>query len=233
MIRRNCAVLALLSQALRKWVARAAFSALIGVGYFSIAEAQWNGVSLDVSQSESSWEFDGSARKARLNRYSIRAEEFIASGFLLGVGGGYLDLRLASETFGGNFFKVYLSHKSELSSRLSLNARVDVSIYNARDTSPLAEGEDPDQSTIDWLDLKLELGASLKMSQFRITPYLIYANLSGDIDELTGSTNFKAEKSISGGLHLDVFTEPTAFVRLSLQDGADSGVWLNFSRQYW
>jgi hypothetical protein len=124
--------------------------------------------------------------------------------------------------------KVYLRQGFVLSDSFSLYALFDYGYYNGR------ENTSSERAEINWSEVSLEFGASFRNAGLRITPFVSYADVDGDISRGSFSSIqvFELEDPVSYGIELDIFVEKTAFVSIRLQDGSQSGGYLSFVRRY-
>ena len=196
------------------------------------AFALGDGIRVSIEESEVDWSFDSGTREARITRLGFEYEERLDTGSLLGFGLGYSDISLRregnnpSKSLTGEYLELFLRHPFELSDNLSLLTR-----FNYRYNT--ADGTDDDETAdIDWSEISLATGLALRFSHFRFTPFARFHYLDGDFDSDTGGGTFDIDDPASVGVRLDYFTEPTAYVRLTVESGDYSGIYFTFAREY-
>jgi hypothetical protein len=137
-------------------------------------------------------------------------------------GGSSADTR----KFDGEYFQFYLRQDIRISERTSLHGLFNYSYNDGRDN------KDDDRADIDWTEASLEIGANLRFSNFGITPFAAYYDIDGDISDDDGTVAFEMDDPVSQGIRFDIYTEPTAFIRIVFQSGGQSGGYLIFARRY-
>lgn len=198
----------------------------------AVTSAFWTGVELDLANTETDWEFEGETREAQTSLIGFRIEEKTATGLRIGVNLGYSSIRLVADSptptlkFDEQFVGIYLNRLLRLGEHFEFYGQFDLSYHGGR------ENRDDERIDIDWIEAAIEVGASLRAAHYRFTPFLRYVDIDGDIDDVDGIDVFERDEPASAGLHLDYFVEPTAYVRLSLLAGGDSGGILSFVRRY-
>lgn len=194
--------------------------------------AFWTGVELDLGKTDSDWQFDRETREAQTSLIGFRIEEKTETGLRIGVNLGYSTVRLVADSpaptlkFDAQFVGIYLNRLLPLGDRFEFYGQLDLAYHSGRDN----RGDE--RIEIDWTEVAVEVGASLRAKHYRFTPYLRYADIDGDVDDVGGIDVFDRDEPASGGLHFDYYVEPTAFVRLSLQGGGEAGGFLRFVRRY-
>lgn len=197
-----------------------------------VASAYWTGVEVSLANLDADWAFDAETREAQTSLISFQAEESTASGLRVGVSLGYFGIRLLADDpaptlkFDGNFVGIYLNQLVSLGEQVEFYGQFNLRFYNGDDSL----GDE--RIDVDWLETGVELGASLRAAHYRITPYVAYTDIDGDIDDLADVDVFERDEPASAGIHFDYFVEPTAFIRFSLQGGGSEGGMLNFVRRY-
>jgi hypothetical protein len=207
---------------------------LILLSCIGSVRAEWTGVAFEIGDVDFDWEFDGDRRVAKANSLSFSIEERTSTGLAVGGAIGYLSMRVdGDETIDRTDFevenlKVYLRQGFVLSDSFSLYALFDYGYYNGR------ENTSSERAEINWSEVSLEFGASFRNAGLRITPFVSYADVDGDISRGSFSSIqvFELEDPVSYGIELDIFVEKTAFVSIRLQDGSQSGGYLSFVRRY-
>ncbi len=198
----------------------------------SPAAAFWTGVEVSIANVDADWEFDAETREAQTSLISFQVEEKTETGLRVGISLGYFDTRLVADDpsptlkFDGHFVGLYLNRLVDIGEHVELYGQFDLSYHSGQDS--LVE----ERFDIDWTEVGVEFGASLRFAHYRVTPYVVYTDIDGDISDLADVDLFERDDPVSGGIHFDYFVEPTAFVRLSLQGGGNVGGYLNFVRRY-
>lgn len=200
--------------------------------YSEFVAAQSTGIRVNIEENEIDWEFDDKSREARITRLSFEIEECLDSGTRLGFGLGYTDIDLrgdgrnASKRFTGEHLELFVRHPFAVTDDVSLLTRVNYR-YNSG-----SDDDDESSADIDWSELGIELGLAIRFSNVRVTPFARYQYLDGDLSGDPAGGSFDLDNPASAGIKVDLFTEPTAYVRLSLRGGDYSTVFLTFAREY-
>jgi len=63
-------------------------------------------------------------------------------------------------------------------------------------------------------------------------PFAIYSDVDGDISGDSGTNSFESDEEFSAGVNLDLFLDPTSFVRLRLTTGDYDSASLVFAREF-
>jgi hypothetical protein len=92
-------------------------------------------------------------------------------------------------------------------------------------------GED-NRADLDWNEVSLHIGARLRFSDYRITPFVAYYRIDGDVSGDGGSGNFENDDATTQGIKFDFIVEETGFIRLEARTGYQSGGLLSFGRRY-
>jgi len=210
------------------------FSLLLLLCCSGLANASWSGVSLELGNFDSDWEFGRDIREAQISEISFQIEEKTESNLTVGASFGYVDLRViaasdsAAETrkFDGEFIRVYLRQPWRINDTISLHGA-----FSIRYTTGNESGDGDDRAEIDWTESAFELGLSLRFKNFRIVPYAAYHDIDGDIsDDITDV--FEMDEALIQGVRFDYFVEDTAFIRFEFVSGGQEGGYLNFVRRY-
>ncbi len=194
--------------------------------------ASWTGVEVSIANVDADWAFEAETREAQTSLISLQIEEKTATGLRIGVSLGYFYTRLVAEgpsptlKFDGHFVGLYLNRLVGIGEHVEFYGQFNLGYHNGQDSLVAARFD------IDWIEVGVELGASLRFAHYRVTPYVVYTDIDGDISNVAGIDVFERAEPVSRGIHLDYFVEPTAFVRLSLQGGGNAGGYLNFVRRY-
>ena len=210
------------------------FSLLLLLCYSGLATAQWTGVSLELANIDSDWEFERDTREAQISEISFQIEEKTEFNLAVGATIGYVDLRViaasdsAAETqkFDGQYLGLYLRQPVRISDHISLHGA-----FSIRYTSGSESGDADERAEIDWTQSVFELGLSLRYANFRIMPYAAYQDVDGDISGDSVEV-FEMEDALIQGVRFDFFVEETAFIRFVYVSGGMQGGYLNFVRRY-
>lgn len=205
---------------------------IVFCGFSSLARADWTGVAFEIADTRSDWEFSEDTRESKISSIELQIEERTATGFTVGAGIGFMTMRVdgndrvETKKFDGEFLHVYLRQDIDLSESFSLDAMFDYGFYSG-DENVSTERDD-----IDWNQLGLEIGASFRSGNIRVTPFASYTDIDGDISGEDPTESFSLDEEFGYGLRFDFFTESTAFVRVKLKGGSHSGGYLTFARRY-
>ncbi len=197
------------------------------------ASAEWTGISLDLANTDSDWNFGGEIRRASISEISFRIEERTASGLAVGAAIGYFDMRLLGTTpaetakFDGQYFGVFLRQDFALTPRLSLHGGIGFKYASGTESGTEADGAD-----IDWTETDAELGIGIRVGNLRIMPFAAWSEIDGDTSDSSGTNVFSLDRPDTQGIRFDLYTEQTAFVRLEFVTGSRSGGKLIFARRY-
>ena len=200
--------------------------------FSGLAHADWSGVAINISDSDSDWEFGNDLRVAHSTEFSFRIEEKTVPGLRIGASIGQVSLGVESDTsasdydFDTQFLSINLRQPLQLSETWGLFAGMNYKYLLGTDEDEVNEAE------INWSEIEFYIGASLKLAHIRISPLLYHQSVDGDIDDNTGSHDFELDDPISSAIRIDYFVEKTAFVRLEFQTGNREGVFLTFAREY-
>ena len=196
------------------------------------ASADMTGVAFEISDMDSDWKFADGTRAAKTNSLSLQIEESTASGLTVGGGIGYLTMRVGGDSttpstkFEAEYLQVYLRQDFRLGESTAIEGLLSYGYHTGR------ENTETDRAEIEWSQVALEIGLSFQVNNLRITPFVGYANVDGDISGTEGSGAFELEDPFNQGVRFDVFVETTAFIRIQLQTGSQSGGYLSFVRRY-
>jgi hypothetical protein len=201
-------------------------------GFAGLVKAEWTGVSFEIGNTKSDWEFSEGTRETKITSIALQVEERTASGLSVGAGIGYMTMRVdgnsevETKKFDGEYLEIYLRHEFAISESFSLEALMDYGFYSGD------ESTSSDRDDLSWNQLGFEIGASFQHANIRITPFASYTDIDGDISGDDPTEVFSLEDEIGYGLRLDFFTESTAFISLKLQTGSHNGGYLTFVRRY-
>jgi hypothetical protein len=197
------------------------------------AVAETTGVALKISDLDSDWDFSGETRSAKSNSISLQIEERAANGLTVGASIGYQSFRLdgdsttSSTKFDAENLEIFLRQEFSLSESTAIQGLVSYGYYTGRQTS------DDDSADIDWSQVAAEIGVSFRVNNLEIMPFVGYINVDGDITGAEeGGGSFELEDPLIQGVNFDIYVEPTAFIRVRLQTGSQSGGYLSFERRY-
>jgi hypothetical protein len=195
--------------------------------------AAWTGIGAFVGQGDSDWVIDDELRNADQHQYGLYIEDNSSSGLLLGASAGQYSLRLTdpsvvdpTEKYDGQFLSFYLRLPYQVNEFLTLHSRFD---YRYNLGSP-SGGEAEDE--INWNQLDLSLGVAFRTGIVSIQPYMNWRKIDGDITIDSSTRVFGQRTRQDVGLIVDLYTEPTAFVRIKGASKNYPFIWLGFIREY-
>ncbi|MCP4493560.1 MAG: hypothetical protein GY820_40595 [Gammaproteobacteria bacterium] len=199
----------------------------------STGHADWAGLSASITEIESVWMLENSERNANITRLNLHLEERTSYGLGVGANLGQLTARLSNINsplntvkFDANYFGVYLRYPVQLGEHFALQGRLGYQYHSGTQYDTDAG------DTIAWREVDFELGLASSFDIVRITPFIVYSDVSGDISSDTGTDTFSSGEAFSAGLSLDLFVEPTGFVRLRLTRGEQDAIAVVFAREY-
>jgi hypothetical protein len=181
---------------------------------------------------DSDWEFSDGVSVAKTTSLRLRIEERTESGLSVGAGIAYLSMRVAEEgssqstKFEAENLQIYLRQIFTITESFSFEGLMSYGYYTGRENVI----EDRDQ--IEWSQVDVEFGASIRTSNLRITPFASYSSVDGDISGTDAGGTFELEDPFSYGVRFDYFVETTAFLSLRLQTGSQTGGYFSFVRRY-
>jgi hypothetical protein len=209
------------------------FNLFILLALFSgLAHADWSGVAINVSDSETDWEIGNDLRVARSTEFSFRIEEKTEPGLRVGASIGQVSLRVkrdasaSDQNFDTQFLSINLRQPFQLNETWGLFGGMNYKYHLGSDKDEMNEAE------ISWSEIDFYIGASLELAHIRISPMMYHQSVDGDIDDDSGSHDFELDDPISAAIRIDYFVEKTAFVRLEFQTGNREGIVLTFAREY-
>ena len=204
---------------------------LLCAGY-SVAQAEWTGVAIEIGDLQADWEFSEGRREAKSNSISLQIEERTRNGLAVGAEIGYHSLRLDSAR-GGESTKfevqnigIYLRQDFPLSETVALEGLLSYGYFTGDENS------EEDRAEIDWNEVSFELGVAIRLGNWRITPFASYTALDGDTSGVQDGGGFELEDPINTGVRFDIFVENTAYISIKLQAGSQAGGYLSFVRRY-
>ena len=200
--------------------------------FTGLAHADWTGVAVDIANVDSDWEFDDGLREARIDSISFQVEEKTGTGLAVGVGIGYISMRLVGDSsvdnrkFDAEYLQIYLRQEINISKSVSLYGLFNYS-YNTGD-----DNDEDNPADIDWDENSVQIDLNFRFAHFGLSPFAAYRNIDGDISDDNGTAVFEIDDPVSHGIRFDYYTEPTAFIRIVLQSGGQAGGYLSFVRRY-
>lgn len=199
-------------------------------------KADWSGISASIEEVDRDWIFENNDRSARVSRLNLNFEEKTSSELRVGANLGRLSASISNkegprdtQKFDASYFGIYLRYPVPLGEYFALQSKLTYQ-YNSGSESSIEDNEV--DAEIDWREISFELGLSVKLANFRITPFAIYSDVSGDISGESGTDSFETDQEISGGVSVDLFLEPTSFIRLRLSAGDYDSASLIFAREF-
>ena len=200
--------------------------------FAGLAQADWTGVAVELANVDSDWEFDDGLREAQIDGVSFQVEEKTDTGLAVGVGIGYISMRLigddsaANRKFDAEYLQIYLRQEINISKSVSLHGLFSYS-YNTGD-----DNDDDNPADIDWDETSVQVDLNIRFANFGMSPFAAYHDIDGDISDDNGTTVFEVDDPVSHGIRFDYYTEPTAFISFVLQSGGQAGGYLTFVRRY-
>ena len=199
--------------------------------YAGLVEAEFGGALIEIANYDADWKFDDDVREARITSISFQLEQKFKTGLRAGGAFGYFDMSLDSdigdtEDFDGQYLELFLRQPWTINETVSLYGLFDYR-YNFGDSRGGGRGVD-----IDWNEVSLHIGARLRFSDYRITPFVAYFHVDGDTSGDVGSGDFENDESVTQGIKFDFIIEGTGFIRLEARTGYQSGGFLSFGRRY-
>ena len=198
------------------------------------AHADWTGLSASVDEIDSDWIFENNKRSTNITRLNLQFEERTSAGLSVGANIGRLTTRISNINgprntvkFDASYFGIYLRYPVQLGEYFSLHSKLGYQYHSGSET-----GNDDDDDEIEWREVDFEVGLSGRFGSFRITPFAVYSDVDGDISGDAGTDSFENDEDVSAGLSLDIFLDPTSFVRLRLTSGEQDSAALIFAREF-
>lgn len=198
----------------------------------SLVRADWTGVAMEFSNLDADWQFDEGLRKTDASEISFQIEERTDSNLSVGAGIGYFSTRVGAggsstaRRFEGQFFRIGLRQDLGLTESVSLTGALAFR-YNSGNTNQFQNRVD-----IDWNQVDLELAINFQFSSIRMSPFVYYQDVDGDVSDDDATELFKSDDPGGQGIRFDYFMDRTAFIRFELRSGAQSGGLLTFARRY-
>ncbi len=202
-------------------------------GGMPLANAEWSGVSVSISEVDSDWIFENDRRNADISRLDLQFEEKTSSGLGVGANIGQITTRISNLSgprntvkFDGSYFGVYLRYPIPMGEIFSLQSKLSYQYHSATQIDSGVNNQ------IELRELGVELGLSGQFGNIRITPFAIFSDVSGDISGDTGTEIFENEESVSSGISFDIFVEHGGYIRLRLTSGGQESASLSFARGF-
>jgi len=197
------------------------------------AGAQWTGISVDIGETTNDLQFETAQRSMRENSLSLHIEEKSATDLRIGFSLGVSDIRTANllppenaQKFEGGYLGLYLRLPLQMGEYFSLEGLFSYRYNSASSSSTSLPGE------IEWHDSRLQIGLGAKFQALRVTPFIAYRNVRGDISNGSSTELFELAGKDSRGINFDYFLEPGAYIRFQLSRGEEQGGYLTFARVY-
>jgi hypothetical protein len=195
--------------------------------------AEWTGISMNIEDYSTTWQFRTLQRTTDINQWNFNLEEKTTSALRVGLSIGQSRIRISdnisptnTQKFDANSLGLYLRLPLSLSDNFSVQGRLSYRINSGSDS------KDIDPSEIEWYETEVELGLSGRWQSVRLTPFVAYRNINGDITDSSGIELFDPVDEISSGIRFDYYIDPTAYIRFQLTIGANEGGYLVFAREY-
>jgi len=196
-------------------------------------KAQWTGISVDIGETTSDLQFESVQRTMRSDNLSLQIEEKSATNLRVGLSLGISNIRIANklppdnaQKFEDGHFGVYLRLPVQMGEFFSLDSKFSYQYHTADKLNSNLNSE------LDWQDSRLQIGLAAKFQNLRVTPFIAYRNVSGDITDDTSTELFDTVDNVSHGISFDIFVDSGAYIRFQLFTGAEEGGYLTFAREY-
>lgn len=200
--------------------------------YMSLVQAEWTGVSIDIADFDSDWKFDSGIREAQITTLSFQLEEKFKTGLIAGGGIGYFDMRVEGDSnvgtqkFDGQYLELLLRRAFPLSENITFNGQLNFRYYSGSSSG------DTDRADIDWSETNLRFGVGVRYEHLRITPFVAFYNVDGDISDDYGTGSFENDDTASQGVSFDFYVDPASYIRVEIRSGYQEGGYLSFARRY-
>ena len=199
----------------------------------STARAQWTGISVEIGESSSDLQFETEQRTMSIDSLSLQIEEKTAADLRVGFSIALTSIRTANlqppdnaQKFEGNQLGFYLRLPMQLGESFSLEGLYSYQYNTATDSDISLPSE------IEWNENRLKIALGTKLQTLRITAFIAYHSMNGDISNSTSVGLFDSIDNISRGISFDYFVEPTAFIRFQFSRGDEDSAYLSFVREY-
>jgi hypothetical protein len=200
--------------------------------FASPAGADWTGVAMDFADVNSDWKFNDGIREAQTSAVSFQIEEKAESELRVGLGIGYMSMRIVADTaaetrkFDGEYLRIYLRQPVRINESISLHGLLSYRYNTGRDNDEI------DSAEIDWTETSLQIGVSLRFANYRLTPFTTVRHVDGDISDDDGTEVFDLDEPQSLGIRFDYFFDETSFLGIEVLSGGQAGGYLSFVRRY-
>jgi hypothetical protein len=195
--------------------------------------SEWTGIIVNLEDTDTNWLVKGESQESGLNRLSLKMEEKTEAELRVGVSIGQVSVRTKGLTgidqvdkFEASFFGLTLRQPVYLNDFLNFEGSLDY-----RFTSGLGLTE-ADAEEIEWHETGLTLSIGFNLSDIRISPFIHWQKVDGDISTDTGRIIFESDETVSRGLMLDYFIEPFSYIRLNFSEGGSESLMLSFAKVY-
>lgn len=208
----------------------------LGIFLFStFSSASWTGIGAFVGQYESDWSVAGTTMNSDSRIYGLQIEEKTLIGLHIGARAGQDSLTLENpldltqfEKYNVQFVSFYLRWPLALTDSLSLHNLFNYQ-FNLGNQSSVDNTTDTD---IDWIETSFHIGISLRLGPASIRPFVTYRSINGEISSAATVRKIELKDNQSTGVLLDIYVEPTAYVRLSATTSGSDSLLLSFVREY-
>ena len=200
--------------------------------------AAWTGISLSIDEIESDWLFETSQRVSDTTRLNLHFEEKTASGIGVGANIGRLTTRISNaigprntEKFDASYVGLYLRYPLAFGEHFVLHNKLEFQFHSGFSTE-ITTTDVTSSDQIAWRDASYQIGLSARMAGFRIMPFAVVSGVSGDIERENSTDTFENETTLSSGLSIDLFVDPTSFVQFKFTSGGNESFSLRFAREF-
>lgn len=197
------------------------------------ANAAWTGISFSIDEIKSDWLFENSRRVSDTTRLNLHVEEKTRNGIGIGANIGRLTTRISNtsgpkntEKFDASYVGVYVRYPLPIGEYFALHNQLGYQFHSG------STNEEISTDQIEWRDINYQIGLSAKFGNLRVMPFATISDVSGDIDRDASTDTFENQEEVTTGLSLDMFLDPTSFVRFKFAGSGDEIFSLRFAREF-
>jgi hypothetical protein len=197
------------------------------------AHSDWTGIIVGLEDTDTQWLVSKEARESSVNRLSLKMEEKTEAELRVGISIGQLSVRTKGisgidriDKFEGNYIGLYLRQPVNLNNYLSFEGTLGYRFHTGMGQI------ESDADEIEWHETRLKLSAGFDFADIRISPFVQWQNVDGDVSGETGRNVFETDESESRGVMVDYFVEPFAYIRLQFSKGGNESLQISFAKVY-